>query len=204
MDGNPEWGPTAVEVGDPEDTSVSREGLHRIVDKFSPLMPGFDSGGNMITFFAGIRAATYTEDFHIAPSKAMKGLINVAGIQSPGLAAAPAIAGMVLDILRDEGLAMVMKEDFNPLRREPPPFSSLSLIEQNRLIHEDERYGHIVCRCEQISEREIVDALHRPLPALTLDAVKRRTRAGMGRCQGGFCLPRDVYKRQAQNSPRAR
>lgn len=190
VDGNPEWGPTAVEVGDPEDTSVSREGLHRIVDKFSPLMPGFDCRGNMITFFAGVRAATYTEDFHIAPSKAMKGLINVAGIQSPGLAAAPAIAGMVLDILRDEGFAPAMKEDFNPLRREPPPFSSLSLAEQNRLIDEDERYGHIVCRCEQISEREIVDSLHRPLPALTLDAVKRRTRAGMGRCQGGFCLPR--------------
>lgn len=190
VDGNPEWGPTAVEVSDPEDTSVTREGLNRIVDKFGPLMPGFDSRDNIITFFAGIRAATYTEDFHIAPSKELKGLINVAGIQSPGLAAAPAIAGMVLGILKQEGQALEDKKEFNPLRREPPPFSSLSLADQNRLIRQDERYGHIVCRCEQVSEREIIDALHRPLPAMTLDAVKRRTRAGMGRCQGGFCLPR--------------
>ncbi len=190
VDGNPEWGPTAIEMADPEDTSVSREGLQRIIEKFGPLMPGYDSWGNIITFFAGIRAATYTEDFHIAPSKEMKGLINVAGIQSPGLAAAPAIAGMVLEILREEGNVPAEKTNFNPLRREPPPFNSLSPAEQNRLIRHDERYGHIVCRCEQVSEREIVDALHRPLPALTLDAVKRRTRAGMGRCQGGFCLPR--------------
>ncbi len=190
VEGNPEWGPTAVEVCDPEDTSVSPEGITRLLEKFGPLIPGFDPRRALITFFAGVRAATYTEDFHIAPSGHLKGLIHVAGIQSPGLAAAPAIAEMVLHILKDEGLSLQEKKDFNPQRREPPPFSGLSPAEQNRLIRKDPRYGHIVCRCEQVTEKEIVDALHRPLPALTLDAVKRRTRAGMGRCQGGFCLPR--------------
>ncbi len=190
VDGNPEWGPTAVEVCDPEDTSVSPEGLARIVEKFGPLMPGFDARNSIITFFAGVRAATYTEDFHIAPSKHMRGLINVAGIQSPGLAAAPAIAELVLQIFGESGLALTEKKNFNPQRREPEPFSGLPLAEQNRLIRKDPRYGHIVCRCEQVNEKEIVDALRRPLPALTLDALKRRTRAGMGRCQGGFCLPR--------------
>ncbi len=190
VDGNPEWGPSAFEVSDPEDTSVTREGLERIIAKFGPLMPGFDARSAIITYFAGVRAATYTEDFHIAPSRHLKGLIHVAGIQSPGLAAAPAIAELVLQILAGEGLALEEKAEFNPRRRENPPFSSLSLQEQNRLIREDPRYGHVVCRCEHVTEREIVDALHRPLAALTLDAVKRRTRAGMGRCQGSFCLPR--------------
>lgn len=190
VDGNPEWGPTAVEVSDPEDTSVSRVGIRRLLEKFGTLMPNFDASGSIITFFAGVRAATYTEDFHIAPSKHVQGLIHVAGIQSPGLAAAPAIAGLVLDILGKEGLEMVEKKYYSPRRQEPPSFHQLPLKEQNRLIGKDPRYGHIVCRCEQVSEKEIIDALHRPLPALTLDAVKRRTRAGMGRCQGGFCLPR--------------
>lgn len=190
VDGNPEWGPTAMEVSDPEDTAVTAEGLSRILDKFGPLLPGFEPRRSIISFFAGVRAATYTEDFHIAPSGHLKGLFHVAGIQSPGLAAAPAIAELVLQILEDEGIALREKTFFNPQRREPPPFSGLSLAEQNRLIGKDRRYGHVVCRCEQITEKEVVDALHRPLPARTLDAVKRRTRAGMGRCQGGFCLPR--------------
>lgn len=190
VDGNPEWGPTAFEISDPEDTSVTREGLERIINKFAPLLPGFDARNSIITYFAGVRAATYTEDFHIAPSKHLQGLIHVAGIQSPGLAAAPAIAEMVLRLLAEEGLTLEEKENFNPRRHENPPFNSLSTREQNKLIQEDPRYGHIVCRCEHVTEKEIVDALYRPLPALTLDAVKRRTRAGMGRCQGGFCLPR--------------
>ncbi len=190
VEGNPEWGPTAWEVSDPEDTAVTAEGLKLILDKFGPLMPGFDPHRTMITYFAGIRAATYTEDFHIAPSKYLQGLIHVAGIQSPGLAAAPAIAELVVQILSEEGLTLQEKQNFNPQRRERGQFSALSLSEQNRLIGIDRRYGHIVCRCEQVSEKEIVDALQRPLPALTLDGVKRRTRAGMGRCQGSFCLPR--------------
>ncbi len=190
VDGNPEWGPTAYEVPDREDTSVSREGLERIIEKFSPLMPGYDARKSLITFFAGVRAATYTEDFHIAPSRHLGGLIHVAGIQSPGLVAAPAIAELVLEILAAEGLQLEEKENFNPYRRDITHFKNLDEAQRAALIRKDPRYGHIICRCEHVTEGEIIEALHRPVPARTLDAVKRRTRAGMGRCQGGFCMPR--------------
>ncbi len=189
-EGNPIWGPTAYEIADPEDTSVTDEGINRIIEKFNPIQPSFDVRTSMITYFAGIRAATYTEDFHIAPSKHLKGLINVAGIQSPGLVAAPAVAEMVRDMLKEEGLKLVQKEDFNPLRRGIKQFRNLDRAAQRSLIEKNPRYGQIVCRCEHVTEGEIVEALNRPVPALTLDAVKRRTRAGMGRCQGSFCLPR--------------
>ena len=190
VDGNPEWGPTAYEIPDREDTAVTREGINRVLDKFKMLLPGYSPGAYLITYFAGIRAATYTEDFHIAPSRHLKGLINVGGIQSPGLAAAPAIAELVIDILRQEGLNLVESDSFVPRRLEMVHFKRLAVEQQNDLIRKNPRYGHIVCRCEHITEAEIVEALHRPVPALTLDAVKRRARAGMGRCQGSFCTPR--------------
>jgi glycerol-3-phosphate dehydrogenase len=190
VDGNPEWGPTAYEVPDREDTAVTREGIDRVIDKFNPLIPGFNPRTAIINYFAGVRAATYTEDFYIAPSRHLGGLVHVAGIQSPGLVAAPAIAGYVLDILREQGLALQEKKSFDPIRRGLTYFKMLDQARQDELIRKDARYGKIVCRCEHISEGEIVEALHRPVPALNLDAVKRRTRAGMGRCQGGFCMPR--------------
>jgi len=141
----------------------------------------------MITAFAGSRAATYTEDFHIVPSRKVKGLINVAGIQSPGTASAPAIAEMVLEILRKEGLHLEDKPDFNPIRKAPPSFHSLTNKERGELIAEDPKYGHVVCRCEHVTEGEIIEAVRRG--ATTMDGIKFRTRAGMGRCQGGFCTP---------------
>lgn len=190
VDGNPEWGPTAYEVTDREDTTVTREGIERIVEKFNPLIPGYTPRTSMITYFAGVRAATYTEDFHIAPSRHMGGLIHVAGIQSPGLVAAPAISKLILEILQQEGLILEENKSFSPIRRDLTHFKSMEHTLQDELIRKDPRYGQIVCRCEHITEGEIVEALHRPVPALTLDAVKRRTRAGMGRCQGGFCMPR--------------
>lgn len=192
VDGNPEWGPTAVETADREDTAVSREGLARILQKFGPLLPGYPARDSIITHFAGLRAATYTEDFHIAFSRHLKGLLHVAGIQSPGLAAAPAIAEYVLDLLHQEGLALEQKERFEPLRRDPVHFRDLSPEEKRDCIGRDPRYGNLICRCEQVSETEVIAALHRPVPARTLDAVKRRTRAGMGRCQGSFCAPRVI------------
>ncbi len=189
-EGNPLWGPTAYEIPDPEDTSVSAEGINRIIEKFSPILSEYDARTALITFFSGVRAATYTEDFHIAPSRHLQGLINVAGIQSPGLVASPAIAEMVLEILKNEGLRLEEKAGYNPRRESVKKFRNLSAAEKNNLIKKNPLYGHIVCRCEQVSEGEIVEALHRPVPVLTVDAVKRRTRAGMGRCQGSFCLPR--------------
>lgn len=189
VDGNPEWGPTAVETPDREERRTERSGLERIIAKFQPLLPGFPARDSAIAYFSGLRAATYHEDFHIGPSRFVSGLYNVAGIQSPGLAAAPAIAELVSGNVRDL-LDLSERDDWQPLRHEPPHLRELGRSDRDRLIAADPRYGRVICRCETVSEAEIVTAIRGPVPALTVDAVKRRTRAGMGRCQGGFCLPR--------------
>lgn len=191
IDGNPEWGPTAIEVPERVNRRVDRAGLERVLAKFQPVLPGFPARQNIIAYFAGLRAATYHEDFHIGPSRFVRGLYNVAGIQSPGLAAAPAIAELVGREVR-ELLSLQERADWNPVRRAHRPLRALTRPERDRLVAADPRYGRIVCRCETVSEGEIVAAIRGPVPALTVDAVKRRTRAGMGRCQGGFCLPRTV------------
>jgi glycerol-3-phosphate dehydrogenase len=188
VDGNMLWGPTAVEVPEREDTSVSRSELETIMEKYHPAVPELPLN-SVITYFAGVRAATYTEDFVIGPSR-VTGFIHAAGIQSPGLTAAPVIARRVVDILRESGVSLKEKEGFNPVRKAPPVFKGLSAEEKAELIKRDSKYGHVVCRCEQVTEAEIVNAIHGLVPAVTVDAVKRRTRAGMGRCQGGFCGPR--------------
>lgn len=190
IDGNIEMGPTAEEVPEREDVATTTAGMERILSKFEHLLEGFDRR-SVIAYFSGLRAATYTEDFHIRFSRRAKGLLNVAGIQSPGLAAAPAIAEYVIQLLNEyEGIKLVPNPKFNPRRKEMPHFKKLSTEEQNELIKQDPRYGRVVCRCETVTEGEIVEAVHRPIPAVNLDAVKRRTRAGMGRCQGGFCTSR--------------
>lgn len=189
VDGNIQWGPTISEVSDREDRAVTSEEIEQILSYFQPLMPSFPKKA-VIAYFAGLRAATFTEDFFIEPSRKVKGFIHVAGIQSPGLAASPAIAKMVLGILRDEGLEMREKTNFNPFRKKPVIFRELSKEEKEKAIEKNPLYGKVVCRCEQVTEGEIVDAIHSPIPALSVDAIKRRTRAGMGRCQGSFCLPR--------------
>jgi glycerol-3-phosphate dehydrogenase len=188
VDGNMLWGPTAVEVPEREDTSVSRSELEIMVERYHPAVPELPLN-SVITYFAGVRAATYTEDFVIGPSR-VTGFIHAAGIQSPGLTAAPVIARRVVDILRESGIHLKEKEGFNPVRKAPPVFKGLSAEEKAELIKRDSKYGHVVCRCEQVTEAEIVNAIHGLVPAVTMDAVKRRTRAGMGRCQGGFCGPR--------------
>ena len=185
-EGNITWGPSAVEVPDKEDTTVTAEEIEAITEKYQKLVPDLPRSA-VITYFAGCRAATYSEDFVIKASSMVKGFIHTAGIQSPGLTAAPAIADTVLDILREEGLTLKEKKQFCAQRKSLPRFSALSIEEKEELIKTDSRYGRVVCRCEHVTEKEIIDAIHAPLPALTVDAVKRRTRAGMGRCQGGFC-----------------
>jgi len=189
VDDNIQWGPTIQEIPDKEDTSVTAEEIEEIFEKYTPLMPQFPKKA-IITYFSGIRAATYTEDFFIKASKKVKGFVHVAGIQSPGLAAAPAIAEMVIDILKKEGLHLEEKEQFNPMRKKPFIFRDLSLEEKKKAVRQNPLYGRIICRCEHVTEGEIVDAIHGILPAHTIDAIKRRTRAGMGRCQGAFCLPK--------------
>jgi len=186
VDGNSIWGPNAEEVPYKEDTGTTREAMEIVWEKFSHFVPNIPKEAT-ITAFAGLRAATYTEDYHIAPSRKVKGLIHAAGIQSPGTAAAPAIAEMVLEILRKEGLHLEEKPDFNPIRKAPPSFRSLIKKEREELIAENPKYGHVVCRCEHVTEGEVIEAIRRG--ATTLDGIKFRTRAGMGRCQGGFCTP---------------
>ncbi|MHB0886370.1 MAG: FAD-dependent oxidoreductase [Bacillota bacterium] len=189
VDGNMEWGPDAKEVADREDTAVTSEAARQVVEKFSGLLPEFPRNA-VIAAFAGLRAATYMEDFHIAPARRVGGLIHVAGIQSPGLASAPAVSGMVLDLLRAEGLLLIERDGWQPRRVEPPHVAGLAPKALAELIDRDPAYGRIVCRCETVSEAEVRAAIRGLVPATTVDAVKRRTRAGMGRCQGGFCGPR--------------
>jgi glycerol-3-phosphate dehydrogenase len=196
-DGNLQFGPTAIEVCDREDVSTTAEGCDYLFDKFAPvlerLQPEYEKPdkGKIIAQFAGCRAATYKEDFIIEPSRKVRGLVHVAGIQSPGLASAPAIAERVKEIIREERHPSV-NDKFNPIKRRQVRFSELSLYQQDELIRANPLYGHIVCRCENVSEEEVVRTLHGDIPARSLDGVKRRTRAGQGRCQGGFCMPRIV------------
>jgi glycerol-3-phosphate dehydrogenase len=196
-DGNLQFGPTAIEVCDREDVSTTAEGCDSLFNRFAPLLerlkPEYEKPdkGKIITQFAGCRAATYKEDFIIEPSRKVGGLVHAAGIQSPGLASAPAIAERLREIIREEWHPST-KDDFNPVRKRRVRFAELELKEKDELIRANHLYGHIVCRCEDVSEAEVVEALHGVVAAKSLDGVKRRTRAGQGRCQGGFCMPRIV------------
>ena len=185
-DGTIMIGPTADEVEDPEDTTTTAAGAARVLAAAKRLVPGI-SERDVIAEFAGVRAVLDDEDFRIGPTDA-PGLFDVAGIQSPGLTAAPAIAVLVVDLLRDAGLELV--PDQQEVVRIPRPvhFASLPTTEQARLAAADPAYAQIVCRCEIVTEAEIRDAIGRG--GRTLDGLKFRTRAGMGRCQGGFCTSR--------------
>ncbi|MDY6796677.1 MAG: NAD(P)/FAD-dependent oxidoreductase [Actinomycetota bacterium] len=185
-EGNLQLGPTAVEVDDKYDTSISAEEIEEIFERFYYLLPGFPKEA-LISAFSGLRAPTREEDFVIGASNEVEGFVNVAGIQSPGLASAPAIAEMVMGILHDLGIPRKERTDFDPRRPAPPRFYELDNRERDRLIAEDPRWGNIICRCETVSEMEVIKAIHSIVPATNMDAVKRRTRTGMGRCQGGFC-----------------
>jgi glycerol-3-phosphate dehydrogenase len=187
-DGTLMIGPTAGFIDDKNDRSTSAAGSEEIFSAVRRFVPGI-SERDCIAEFAGLRAVVEGDDFIIAPSQ-QKGFVNCAGIQSPGLTAAPAIAERIVSILRDEGLDMVEDEAFEPRVVKRVRFATLPLDEQVRLAAEDHRFGRIGCRCEQISEREIIDAIH--AGARTLDGIKFRTRAGMGRCQGGFCSWRSM------------
>ncbi|MFO8133480.1 MAG: FAD-dependent oxidoreductase [Thermoplasmatota archaeon] len=188
-DGHVQWGPTMTETPYRDDTAVSAGDLETIFKKYQVLLPDFPTR-DVIAYFAGLRACTFTEDFIIRPADHVEGFIHVAGIQSPGLAAAPAVAARTIAILREQDLTLAEKPGFEPHRQARPTFRECSHEERQHRIQRDERHGHVVCRCEHVTEGDIIAALHRPVPARTVDAVKRRTRAGMGRCQGGFCLPR--------------
>ncbi len=195
IDGNILAGSNAEAVDDKTDLKTTAPALDQIyTSTISHLFPELPRMGDVITTFTGLRASSTNEDFIIEPAKTVKGFINVAGIQSPGLTSAPAIAEMVEALVREQNMNLDFSEKANYQKGRKPPImlKDLSYQERTALIEENPDYGEIVCRCESISKGEIIDAVHRPIPATNLDAVKRRVRAGMGRCQGGFCGPKVV------------
>lgn len=185
--GNLLIGPTAVDVEGKEETATTREEMEKVLAKSQESVKGIPTR-QIITSFAGLRAHEDGEEFIIQEVEDAKGFIDVAGIESPGLSSAPAIGIYVRDIMAGI-LDLEEKGDFIETRRDFPHFSQLSRKEQKELAASNPAYGKIVCRCEMVTEGEILDAIRRPLGARTIDGVKRRTRAGMGRCQAGFCTP---------------
>jgi len=183
--GNLIVGPTSEQVSDPEDTAVSYRGLEKV---FNTSM----RSSNRIDFresirnFAGVRA-TGSDDFIIEATA--PGFINAAAIKSPGLSSAPAIAMEICNLLRENGLELNKKDGYKHYKKKPL-FKNMTPEEQRRALELDRSYGRVVCRCETITEGDILAALEAPVPPVSIDGVKRRCGAGMGRCQGGFCGPR--------------
>ncbi len=188
--GNLLVGPTATDIENKEGLNTTQEGLDQVTQK-SALSVKNVPLRQVITSFAGLRAHEDSDDFVIGEAEDAEGFFNAAGIESPGLSSAPAIGVTVAGLVRDR-LSLKEKADFKEERKGILRPSELSMEEQNALIQKNPAYGNIICRCEMITEGEILDAIHRPLGAKSLDGVKRRTRAGMGRCQSGFCSPRTM------------
>ena len=186
VDGNLLFGPTSEFSEDRFDSSTTKSGLDYITGIVSEMIsdPPVKS---VITSFCGIRSTTDYGDFKI--DMPVEGFVDVAGIDSPGLSSSPAIAEYVADILSQSGLELNEKQNFDPVRKPFDWFRKLSFEEKAEIIKEDPSYGQYICRCEGISKGEIVESIRRSPGAKDLDGVKRRTRSGMGRCQGGFCSP---------------
>ena len=176
-------GPTADEAEDKRDFSTTSDRLERILESGKTMIP-FLSRNDVITSFAGLRPCL-DEDFYIAPSEKAPAFVQVAGIQSPGLTASPAIGEYVKNILRDMGLELKEKPGWDPCIEDRPRLRDTSPFDLDALIAKDRKWGNVVCRCENVSEAEIVQAIK--LGHHTLDGIKYFTRAQMGRCQGGFC-----------------
>lgn len=185
-DGTLLWGPSAKEVWDKTNLDVDKDDLEFIIAKAKKLVKNIDSN-SLITYFSGNRAATYKEDFVIENSKKLSNFTHVAGIQSPGLASSPAIAKLTEELFLQRHKSLELKTNYNPIRKRQKPFRDCTNEERNELIKEDKAYANVICRCETVTEAEIVNAIHGKVPATTVDSIKRRTRAGMGRCQSGFC-----------------
>jgi glycerol-3-phosphate dehydrogenase len=183
--GNFMIGPNAEEVSNKEELITTNETLKEVLETARKSIPNFNVR-KALTTFSGIRATSSTGDFIIEESR-IKRFINVAGIDSPGLTSAPAIAEMVADILKNSGLKLTEKNNFNPYRK------GIIVKKDNnfhgKVDHEDPA-KNIICRCEKVTEAEIIDAIHRNIKISSIDAIKRRTRAGMGPCQGNFCQSR--------------
>ena len=188
--GNLIVGPTSTDIDDKEGVNTTREGLDTVIGKSSMNVKNIPMR-QVITSFSGLRAHEDNHEFIIKELEDAKGFIDCAGIESPGLTSSPAIGKMVADILKEK-LNLEENPNFIGTRKGILDPNTLSLEERNQLIKEQPAYGNIICRCEMITEGEIIDAIRRPLGAKSLDGVKRRTKAGMGRCQAGFCSPKTM------------
>lgn len=185
--GNVIVGPNAIDIEDKDDCSTTARGAIEILNTARHSITKL-STVDLITSFAGIRAHNeVVHDFIIEQSHSNPNVIQLVGIESPGLTAAPAIAEYVKNMLMNIAGKQKKKEKFNSIRPAPVRFKELNDEERREIIKKNKAYGKIVCRCESITEGEILDAIHAPAGAVDVDGVKRRTRAGMGRCQGGFC-----------------
>ncbi|WP_077369948.1 NAD(P)/FAD-dependent oxidoreductase [Anaerosalibacter sp. Marseille-P3206] len=187
--GNMMIGPDNKIVSTKESKETTMEGLRDVKDTAGRSVKGIPFN-KTITNFTGLRNDPSTGDFIIGEASDVKGFINVGGIKSPGLTSSPAIAEYVVELVDNVFDGLIKKDDFNPRRRKMTRFEELSEEEKNEIIKENPSYGRIICRCETITEGEIVDSIHRNAGARTVDGVKRRVRPGSGRCQGGFCSPR--------------
>ncbi len=186
VDGNLLLGPTAEDIDDKTDTRTTADGISKIRAAAGEQVRGVNFG-KVITSFSGLRSVGSSGDFII--NSPCDGFINVAGIESPGLTSAPAIAEYIPEMLTKLGKNLKKRMDFNPIRKPAHWFSMLSNEEKNKVISESPEYAKIVCRCELVTEGEIREAIRTNPKARDIDGVKRRTRATMGRCQGGFCSP---------------
>lgn len=186
--GNTLIGPNAEDIADPLDTSTTSEGLQFVLNKARITWPVISVRQN-ITNFSGIRAHLTTDDFMIGPVEDCPGAFEAAGIESPGLSSAPAIGRYLAEAAAS---ALHAEEKSSLVSYIPPlrPFREMTSEEQAEAVQMDSAYGNIICRCEVVTEAEIRAAIRRPVGATTIDGIKRRTRSGMGRCQGGFCMPR--------------
>lgn len=181
-------GPDAIETWERENVATNSESIDRVFAKQIITMPSL-SERDIITYFTGVRAPTYEEDFIIEKGRKTNNIIHVAGIQSPGLTTAPAVAVDVASLAASMLDVKEKNDKFDPIRHVLPPLNTLPDSQRAELIKKNPDYGIIVCRCEEISKGEIIDALNSPVCVPTLDGIKKRVRPGMGRCQGGFCSP---------------
>ena len=186
--GNTLIGPTAIDTDNKDEAPLTSEGLAKVIQGSAKNVKDLPLK-QVITGFSGLRAHEDGGEFIIEEVKDCPGFFDCAGIESPGLTACPAIGEYMAKLVSDK-LSLSRKQDWNPVCHDVIKPFELSPQEQEQLIKEHPEYGRIICRCETITEGEIIDAIRRPVGARSLDGVKRRTRAGMGRCQGGFCSPR--------------
>jgi len=192
VDGNLIVGPNAYAIEDGDDKSTTAAGIAEIIEGAHRIMPTVDSR-MAITSFAGVRPTPNIYDYYLKASEQVPGVVHAVGVESPGFASSPATAEYLLMLLESIGFSVDDRDDYIPTRRKDgnhKPFYRMTDVEKADAIRKNPAYGKMVCRCETVTEGDIVDAIHGPIPAVTVDMVKKRLRAGMGRCQGGFCSPR--------------